>query len=126
MYNPNDSERALTPDFGKFINNHINIVDEYAASPIQDPERNLLWAFLLQAVVDYCMPALEVEKILSTDDWFAVTAVRDWVHDNTRAAFGFLWVCDQLELDAEHIRETLESYREKGIKIRKPFTRRGR
>ena len=63
-----------------------------------DSERRLLASMLIEAMRDY------VGK-MDTDDR---REARRWIASRSQAPFGYEWVCDMLELDAERIRLLLE------------------
>ena len=63
-----------------------------------DSERRLLASMLIEAMRDY------VNK-MDTDDR---REARRWIASRSQAPFGYEWVCDMLELDAERIRLLLE------------------
>ena len=63
-----------------------------------DSERRLLASMLIEAMRDY------VGKIDTEDKQEA----RRWIASRSQAPFGYEWVCDMLDLDADRIRLLLE------------------
>ena len=63
-----------------------------------DSERRLLASMLIEAMRDY------VGKMDTEDKQEA----RRWIASRSQAPFGYEWVCDMLDLDADRIRLLLE------------------
>lgn len=81
-------------------------------NPTGTPERRLILAILERAILDYV--GNDTKEVLASQEWMFGDDDNDDDDDDIVPQFSFEWVCQQLDLDVEDIREKIKAMPKRG------------
>lgn len=83
--------------------------DTYFSSTTNDPERNLVAAVLIRALVD----AATASNV--REEWNISCQAKRWFRSNDDEDFSFLWCCQILDLDPTQILKVVDRIKDEGV-----------